>query len=207
MLWLLSSDDSSCKLRWAKDVPASIQPLVNGGIAYLRTYLLSGQFSLGNAFFSGSEKVLSLPSAAIHTNTRDRFIVVTNPLNTGRFHLSLCLSRNVFVLPVPTLLLCAVCAVCVVCCVCVVCVVCVLTCVLFQRRKERYIPQPAHDHRPGHGLGVQPRVRHAGRVAGQDVRAVHRPQVVGLLHTQGIPRYRPTLSLRLTTLAFQRISS
>jgi hypothetical protein len=48
---------SSCKLQWAKDIPPSIQPLVYGGIKYLRTYLLSGEFSLGNAFFSGSEKV------------------------------------------------------------------------------------------------------------------------------------------------------
>lgn len=63
------SSDSSCKLRWAKNIPASVQPLVYGGVTYLRTYLLSGQFSLGNAFFSGSEKVLTpLPLKRKHSS-------------------------------------------------------------------------------------------------------------------------------------------
>merc|ERR1712093_522556 len=69
--------------RWAKDVPASVQPLVNGGIAYLRTYLLSGQFSLGNAFFSGSEKGDStFPFAYPGTYSFYRNGTYLNPLTT-----------------------------------------------------------------------------------------------------------------------------
>lgn len=51
-----STNGSGCKLQWARDVPETIAPLVSGGIAYLRRYLLSGEFELGNAFFSGSMK-------------------------------------------------------------------------------------------------------------------------------------------------------
>jgi hypothetical protein len=139
MLWLLSSDDSSCKLRWAKDVPASIQPLVNGGIAYLRTYLLSGQFSLGNAFFSGSEKVLSA-LCRVHSNTVDRFMVVTNPPDVQgdstfpfaypgtysfyRYQPYRCLGNGTL-----CVVCVCVCCVCVVCVACVVCVVCGVGCV------------------------------------------------------------------------------
>lgn len=47
----------SCKLQWTNDAPTLVRSLVEGGIKYLHTYLLSGKFELGNAFFSGSMKV------------------------------------------------------------------------------------------------------------------------------------------------------
>ncbi|ELR13312.1 uncharacterized protein ACA1_238470 [Acanthamoeba castellanii str. Neff] len=82
-VWSVPATDSSCKLRWAKNIPASVQPLVYGGVTYLRTYLLSGQFSLGNAFFSGSEKGDStFPFAYPGTYSFYRNGTYLNPLTT-----------------------------------------------------------------------------------------------------------------------------
>ena len=64
------SNGSGCKLQWARDVPEIIAPLVSGGIAYLRRYLLSGEFELGNAFFSGSMKVCTHAQSHTHNRTR-----------------------------------------------------------------------------------------------------------------------------------------
>ncbi len=64
------SNGSGCKLQWARDVPETIAPLVSGGIAYLRRYLLSGEFELGNAFFSGSMKVCVTHTHAHTTHAR-----------------------------------------------------------------------------------------------------------------------------------------